>query len=90
MQNNILRILGIVVLILLIPFFGNIFVEGWNWGILDFIAMGLLLFVTGLAIDWAIRKFSNPLHRIIAVVVIVATLLLVWVELAVEAISQLI
>lgn len=89
MQKNIFRIVAVVGLILLIPLFGNIFVEGWNWGFFDFIVMGALLFLTGLAIDFAIRKINNPLHRVIAVVAIVLALILIWVELAVDAVSQL-
>ncbi len=83
-----LRILIVVGLILLIPFFGNLFVEGWNWIVLDFIVMGALLFVTGLAIDFAIRRFPNPIQRILAIAAIIGALLLIWVELAVDAVSR--
>lgn len=89
MQKTIIRVAIEVGIILLIPLFGNFFIEGWNWGVLDFVAMGLLLFIAGLAIDIAIRKFKNkPLYQVIAVLAILAILVLIWVELAVDAVSQ--
>jgi hypothetical protein len=89
MQNkNITHILSIVGLILLAPLFGNIFISGWNWDLFDFIVMGSLLFVIGLAIDLAARKITNPFRRTIAIIAIVAALFLIWVELAVDAVSS--
>jgi hypothetical protein len=89
MQKNTLRIAVIVIIILFIPLFGNFFVEGWNWGVLDFVSMGILLFITGLAIDFTIRKFNNnPLYQSLSVIVIIGILLLLWVEMAVGAVSR--
>ena len=73
-KRNIIRIAGVVGAILLIPLFGNIFVDGWNWGVLDFIVMGTLLFVTGLALDLAVRKIHKPIYRVGACVAIVSPL----------------
>lgn len=88
-NHRALRILTIVLVILLIPFFGNIFVEGWNWGVFDFIIAGALLFATGAMIDCAIRKITSPLYRTLTVVSIVLAFILLWVELAVDAVSRL-
>lgn len=84
MKRNITRIAIIVGIILLIPLFGNFFVEGWNWGVGDFIIMGILLFVTGLLIDLAARKINTPLHRILAIAAIVLGFLCIWVGLATQ------
>lgn len=62
--------------------------QGWNWKLDDFLVIGALLFITGLAIDFAVRKLINPVYRVVAVSVIVAVLLLVWLELAVEGVSR--
>ncbi len=86
-KKNITRILTIVILILLIPLFGNIFVDGWNWGVFDFIFMGALLFVTGLAIDFVARKIANRTYRVIVIIAIVLVLIALWTELAVDAVS---
>jgi Kef-type K+ transport system membrane component KefB len=45
--------------------------------------MGILLFATGLGVDFAVRKTNKPMYRIIAVTVVVLMFLLVWAELAV-------
>lgn len=94
MPSNTLRIITIICLILLIPLVltirdGGIEGVGWNWTIGDFIVMGTLLFVTGLAIDWVLRRFPDTVHRVIGVTFIVLSLLVLWAELAVDAVSQL-
>ena len=90
MKNNIGRVVLIVGSILLIPLFGNLYIEGWNWSPLDFVVMGALLFIVGLAIDYAARKLRGPWQKTIAIGGIVVIFLVVWTELAVDAVSQLI
>ena len=74
-------------LLLLIPVYGNFFINGWNWGIEDFIFAVILWFITGLAIDFAIRKLVNPVLRVVAVLTILLILALIWIEVATDAIS---
>lgn len=62
---------------------------GWDWGPLDFLIMGALLFATGLAIDFAARKLTNPIFRVLAITTIILALLAIWVEIAVDGVSQL-
>lgn len=62
----------------------------WDWAPGGFVVMGLLLFCTGLAIDFAVRKITHPIFRMFAVAAIVLTLLAIWVELAVDGVSQMI
>lgn len=57
--------------------------EGFNWKLGDFVVIGVLLFCTGLAIDFAVRKITNPTSRVFAVIAIVLALLLIWADLAV-------
>lgn len=78
MKERLTRIAIIVGLILLIPLYGNFFVEGWNWGFFDFVFMGLLLFVTGLGIDFVSKKFTNPIYRLLAICTVIFGFLLVW------------
>ena len=99
MQNkNIVRIAIIVGLILLIPLVLTLLNPnariygggggGWDWAPGGFIVMGVLLFGTGFALDFAVRKLINPIYRVFAVIAIVVALLLIWVELAVDGVSQ--
>lgn len=61
---------------------------GWDWMPGDFVVMGTLLFLTGFAISIAVRNISTPLYRIAAVLSILAALFLIWIELAVDAVSR--
>ena len=77
-------ILGFVAVVLSIPFFAmQLRAEGVDWEYRDFIIMGILLLGSGLAIEFALRKFSSPKSRIIACAVILLGLFLIWAELAV-------
>lgn len=99
-KNNIKRIAIVVGLILLLPLIGTLLNPsatvnggpggGWDWGFGDFIIMGALLFITGLAIDYAWRKINHPTYRVLAVLVIVFILLALWVELATDGVSRII
>jgi len=90
MTNSIIRVACIVGLILLIPVFGNLYIEGWDWGPLDFIIMGALLFMVGMTIDLAVRKITDPLKKWAAIGAVIFVFLVIWTELAVQSVSQLI
>ncbi|WP_157970093.1 hypothetical protein [Pelagibacterium sediminicola] len=81
-------------LVLLIPLVltirdGGVDGRGWDWAPGDFLVMGALLFATGLALDLAWRKLKDPVFRALACAGIVVLLVLVWAELAVDAVSRL-
>ncbi len=81
--SRILVILLIVVAILLIPFIAMQFSNEIYWSLLDFMIMGILLFLTGLAINIVLRKTSSLKQRIILCGVVLAIFILIWAELAV-------
>ena len=81
MQKNILKIALITVGLLLIPLIAMQFTSEVNWTLSDFVIMGVLLFVTGLLIDFAVRKMGK--YRTWGVIVIVGLFLWLWAELAV-------
>lgn len=87
-NSNIKKIAFVVVIILLFALIGNFTVQGWNWGPIDFVVAGILLFGTGLLIDFAIRKLKNPIARIIAVLAIVLAFLMIWAEIAVDGVTM--
>ena len=67
--------------LLLVPFTAMQFTSEVDWTLSDFIIMGILLFVTGLMIELALRKADR--YRVGAAVIIVALFLWFWAELAV-------
>lgn len=61
---------------------------GWDWGPLDFPLMGALLFTTGMAIDFVARRVPSRAMRVLGISAIILTCLAIWVELAVDGVSQ--
>jgi len=62
---------------------------GFDWTLGSFVVMGVLLFAAGLGVQFAARKIRRPLPRILAGSAIVLVVLMIWVELAVDGVSQL-
>lgn len=60
----------------------------WPWGLGDFIIMGALIFTTGVLVDLVMHKIS-PQYRLIAATVVLLTAVLIWLELAVGLVEQL-
>lgn len=63
--------------------------DGWHWSPLDFVVMGALLFIAGLAYEFLSRRLATRPQRMAIGLAILAVVLLIWVELAVGAVSQL-
>jgi hypothetical protein len=64
--------------------------DGWHWDALDFLVMGALLFGAGFSYEFIARKLGRKTQRAALGVVILCLVLAVWVELAVDGISQLV
>ena len=88
MDKKIIRVAITVALILLIPLFGNHFVEGWDWTIGDFAFAAVMLFTAGFGFELAHVLISNTTHRAIVIFGIIMVFLFVWVELAVGIIGD--
>lgn len=87
-RRNFLRPAIIALAILVIPFIGNLTVEGWNWSPFDFVVMFILLYSAGLVYEYFASKVTSPTHRVIIALVVILGTLAVWAELAVGAIEQ--
>lgn len=87
-QASVVRTAVVVGLLLLIPFFANMFIGGWNWGPMDFAIIGAMLFTAGLALEFAMKKIANPTYRWLVVLAIIAAFIALWAEFAVDAVSQ--
>ncbi len=87
-KTNFVRIALVVGLILLIPTFGNLFVAGCNWGPLDFVFAGSLLFGVGLTFDVVSRWGGTTAYRAAVGIACGTGLVLVWVNAAVGIIGD--
>ena len=79
MKNiRLICILLAVPALLLIPYFAMKFGNEVNWTALDFITMGVMLLVTGLAIEVALRIVKVTWMRAAAVLAILFGFVMVW------------
>jgi len=85
-QKSIIRVALGTGLILLIPLFGNIFVDGWNWPLPAFILAGTLLFGTGLTYEPVVKKMNNKAYRFAVGLALGTAFILTWMNLAVGGI----
>jgi hypothetical protein len=76
-------IFAVPALLMATAFFGNLFVEGWNWSPFDFIIAAVLLFGTAFFINLVIKSKKTLVSKLIVCFTILLVLALVWIELAV-------
>ncbi|MCL6260762.1 hypothetical protein M3O96_16795 [Aquiflexum sp. TKW24L] len=76
-------ILAVIGGLLLIPLVAMQFTDEVDWSLFDFIVMGILLLITGMAIELVLRKFRSLQARILVCGGILFVFFLIWAELAV-------
>ncbi|MDA0680856.1 MAG: hypothetical protein O2880_11055 [Proteobacteria bacterium] len=89
MRNNVFAWIALATcVILLVPFGAMQFTNAVHWGVMDFIAMGLLVFGAGTVFVLAARKVPQR-YWVALGAVVAAALLYVWAELAVGVFTNL-
>ncbi len=83
LNNNLARYGLITILILMVPLVAMQFSEDVDWGIFDFVIIGMLIFGTGLIYELLTKKLKNNNQRVAVAIILVCAMLLIWVELAV-------
>ena len=92
MLKRIIRIAIVVELLLLIGFIPTLFNPnariyggpggGWDWSPLGFVGpLAGLMFLTGLGIDFSVRKITNLVYRAMAIAALVLALAFIWVRI---------
>lgn len=84
LTKNSLILLSTILLLLLIPLIAMQFSNEVNWSIMDFVIAGVLLFGTGLTIEFVLRKVKTRKNRILICGIILLLFLLLWIELAID------
>lgn len=69
--------------VLTIPLIAMRFSDEVNWTNFDFFVAAILIFGTGMSLEFIVRKIKNPRTRILVVTATFIFLLLIWLELAV-------
>jgi hypothetical protein len=80
---RIIIILSVIASILAIPLIAMQFTNEVQWDLRDFVAAGILLLSTGLAIELVIRNMKTGTSRTIVLIAILIALFLIWAEMAV-------
>ena len=89
-ERNIWRVAmwgGLLALLSLPALAMSLGAEGVDWSAFDFVIMGTLLAILGLAVEAAVRFFTSWSARLAAIAVAVFVFLLIWAELAVGLIG---
>lgn len=81
-QTNIL-IFAVPALLLAVAFFCNLFVDGFNWSLPDFIIAGALLFGTAFVVNWVIHSRKTFTAKLTICGIVLLVLIVIWIELAV-------
>ena len=83
-QNKRLMVIVLTVAFLLLtPLIAMQFTDQVNWSSFDFVVAGVLLLGTGLLCEVVMRKVKKTNNRIAICAVLLAALVLIWLELAV-------
>lgn len=81
--KNIIRSILAAELILLVPLVAMQFGDEWDWGVADFIIIGILLAGVGVAYQLIINGVKNNHRQAVVGIILAAAMVLIWIELAV-------
>ena len=87
LNSRLKRLLIISTSILSIPVLGKLFTDDFQWALPDFFIAAILLYGTGIMIDFILRKVQKKSHKIALNGLILLVLLCIWAELAVGLIG---
>lgn len=81
-KEQIIRIVSWSTVALIIPIFGQLFVDGWNWGVGDFVFAWILFNLLGITHTFVTNKFTHRKAKIVAGLIVIAVFVSIWVLLA--------
>lgn len=87
-KRSITRIAIVTGIVLLLPLLAMQFSDEVTWDVVDFVIGGVLLFGAGLAYELVASRAGTVAHRIAFGLAVGATLLLIWMNLAVGLIGS--
>lgn len=79
---------GAAALLLLLPLVMMQFSDEVNWGLGDFLLMGLLILGTGISFELVVRLTGNWMYRAAVGVALAASFMLVWLSLGIGIIGR--
>lgn len=86
-NKSILRIIIVTALFLLIPLYGNRYIEGWNWSAFDFVFATVMVGGVQLAYEY-LSKRAGMVYKMAAGLMLAGAFLLIWINGAVGIIGD--
>jgi hypothetical protein len=81
-KEQVIKIIMRSTVALIIPILGQLFVDGWNWGLGDFIFAWVFFNLLGLTYTFVTNKIINRGTKIAAGICVIAIFAVVWIRLA--------
>lgn len=81
-RNQFIKILVRSTVALLIPVLGQMFVNGWNWGLGDFVFAWVFFNLLGITYTFVQNRINNRAWKILAGLIVIGIFAFVWIRLA--------
>lgn len=81
-KKQIIKIVIRSTIALFIPILGQLFVNGWNWGLGEFVFAWIFFNILGLTYTFATNKITSRRGKIVVGALVIAAFAFVWVTLA--------
>ncbi len=81
-RKQIIKIVTWSTIALIIPILGQLFVNGWNWGLGDFVFAWVFFNLLGLTCTFVTNKITHRTGKILAGIIVIAIFVFIWVTLA--------
>lgn len=82
-KENIIRSVLAAELVLLVPLIAMLFSDEVDWGVADFVVVGILLAGVGVAYQLIVNGVKNNSYQVAIGIVLAVVMILTWMELAV-------
>ncbi|MFA6050072.1 MAG: hypothetical protein WC761_02640 [Candidatus Paceibacterota bacterium] len=81
-RKQVIKVVTWSTIALVVPVFGQLFVEGWNWGPGDFAFAWVFFNLLGITYTFVTDKIGSRGGKVVAGIIVVAIFTFVWVMLA--------
>ncbi len=82
-KENVIRSILVAELLLLVPLIAMQFSDEWDWGIFDFIIVGVLLAGLGVGVQMILSGMKQNIRQAVYGLLLAIAMLLIWIEIAV-------
>ncbi len=81
-KEQIKKVIKWSTLALIVPIFGQLFVDGWDWGLGEFVFAWVFFNILGFTYTFVTNKINNRVLKIVVGVIVVLIFAFIWGMLA--------